>query len=130
MLWFGIWRLGVFSLDNGHFFFKSTRGGRHHDQDFAYIHHWNSFRYTKTKSEVLGQNMTKFRKKGLHIGTRQCTIQKRWRQKESQKHDRKWYCYITPVPLNYLSQSGTERYTNRFQGVKTVPPSSDSTPNI
>ena len=58
----------MFSLDNGHLFFKSTRGGQHHDPDFAYIHYSNSFRYTKAKSEVLGQNMTKFRKYGVGGG--------------------------------------------------------------
>ena len=61
--------------------------------------------------------------KGLHTGTRQFAVQKTSMQKESKKHNRKRCCYIRPVPLNYLSQSGTERYTNRFQCVKSVPPS-------
>ena len=48
---------------NGSFYFKSPRGGRGHGPDFAHIQYLITIRYTKTKSEVLGQIMTKFSKK-------------------------------------------------------------------
>ena len=48
----------------GSFFFKSPRGGRGHGTDFAHIQYLITIRYTKTKSDVLGQIMTKFSKNG------------------------------------------------------------------
>ena len=48
----------------GQFFFQIIQSGRGHGPDFAHIQYIINIRYTKTKSEVLDQNMIRFRKKG------------------------------------------------------------------
>ena len=53
--------VGAFSkmpVPCGSFHFKSPRGGRRHGPDFVHIQYLITIRYTKTKSEVLGQIMT------------------------------------------------------------------------
>ena len=47
------------------------------------------------------------RRKGLHTGTGQVTVQRSSRQKESQKIESKIFYYIRPVPLSDLSRYGT-----------------------